>query len=211
MTPHYCMWRPGAPGRSHTSFEPCVRGRYYGPSSRHDLPRCDGRHIRSTAAAGTGQQEATCHMLSPPLHPPDGHHRAFHPPLRFLTQHHPRTQPFPYKSPMLCQSHRTQDSPSSATHHGSRSTPVVSCGLCTPSTCTFRKSRWIAFHALNDSYHECRSARLALGHPLPARSQRDPRSGVEAHWCTHTGAVVLRPLHTTGSINGEVTQPPLRR
>ena len=55
MTPHYCMRRPGAGGRSNTSVEPCVRGRYRALLGRHDLPRRDGRHITSAPAAGTGQ------------------------------------------------------------------------------------------------------------------------------------------------------------
>ena len=203
------MWRPGAGGRSHTSFEPCVRGRYRALSSRHDLPRRDGRHISSAVAARTGQYEATSQMLSPPLHPPDGQPSALHLPLRSVTQHYPRTQPFPYKTPLLCWSHRTQESPSNAAHYSSKGSTVVgSCGQRTPSTCRSRKSRRIAFHTLDDSCPKCQTAHLALGHPLPARSGHDPYSGVEAHGCTHTGAVVPHPLHTRGSIDPEVTQPP---
>ena len=104
-------------------------------------------------------------MLSPPLYPPDGQHSAFHPPLRLVTQHHPRTQPFPYKSPLLCQSHRTRESPSSAAHHSSKGStalhppvhPVSHAGL--PST----RSMTAVLSATVPTWLWATPCRLALG------------------------------------------------
>ena len=58
---------------------------------------------------------------------------------------------------------------------------VGASGHLTPSTRTLFRSPLIAFQALEDICPECRSAHLALGHPLPARSRHVSQSGAEAH------------------------------
>ena len=168
MTPHCCNWQPGAGGRSHTSFEPCMRGRYRSLSRRHDLARRDGRSIRPAAVARARQYEATSHTPSPLLYAPYGQHSVFHPPLHLVTLHHLCTPPSPDKSarsPLGCHSHRRRKSPSSVAHHSRKgSTAVGSYGQRTPSTFTSRQSRRIAFHVLDDSCPN-RSAHLASGPP----------------------------------------------
>ena len=98
-----------ASGRSRTSFETCMRGRYRALSRRHELPRCDGHHITPATAAHKGQYEATSHMPSLLLHPLDRQHSTFHPPVHLVTLHHPRTQPSPIKPPSpLCDAKPTR-------------------------------------------------------------------------------------------------------
>ena len=54
MTPHFCNRQPGECGRSHTSsFELCMRRWHRALLGPHDVPRRDGRHIRSAVAADT--------------------------------------------------------------------------------------------------------------------------------------------------------------
>ena len=88
----------------------------------------------------------------------------------------------PSPSPPRCHNQSIHESPSRAAHHSVRGRAADGApGHRTPSTRTLFRPSWIVFQALEDICPECRSAHLALGHPLSARSLHVPHSGAEAH------------------------------
>ena len=144
-------------------------------------------------------------MPSPLLHPIDGQHSAFRPPVHLVTLHHVSGHsPITRRGPLCDARARRPGSrlalqPATLAKEPPKSGdlgtalhppvhPLSHAGL--PST------------RLNTGVLECRSAYVAFGPRLPARSGHDPHSRVKAHCCTHTGAILPHPLHA-GTIDRE--------